>query len=187
MNDRANPTRRASSQYEVLNAKRRASHPQSVPVRYGCRAFAPLGAQGLNCTCHVAVYEGHIVGTMTLYASDGEASCELYRHGDVASLRQFAVDPAWQRRGIGTLLIAFAERWAAMRGYAQLALDTPRPATQQIAFHDAADVCGLSRIEAPDASATIAICCGKYCNGGSGRAILNAVPTQRGQFASGEA
>ncbi|MGF6879006.1 GNAT superfamily N-acetyltransferase [Paraburkholderia sp. MM5477-R1] len=136
MNDGANPTLRASSQYEVLNVKRRASHPQSVPVRYVCRAFAPLGAQGLNCTCvdqtiettrgrvlrgdcHVAVYEGHIVGTMTLYASDGEASCELYRHGDVASLRQFAVDPAWQGRGIGTLLIA---------------------------FHDAADrVCGLKR------------------------------------------
>ncbi|MGF6855579.1 GNAT family N-acetyltransferase [Paraburkholderia sp. CI3] len=142
--------------------KRRASHPQSVPVRYVGRAFAPLGAQGLNCTCvdqtiettrgrvlcgdcHVAVYEGHIVGTMTLYASDGEASCELYRHGDVASLRQFAVDPAWQGRGIGTLLIAFAEHWAARRGYVQLALDTPHPATQQIAFHDAADGCGLKR------------------------------------------
>jgi GNAT superfamily N-acetyltransferase len=161
----------------VLNVKRRPSQPKSVPVRYACRgvghvelrrfdasrdsfvaltamlhrAFAPLGAQGLNCTCvdqtiettreralrgdcHVAVCDGHIVGTMTLYASDDESSCELYRYGDVASLRQFAVDAAWQARGIGTLLIAFAEHWAATRGYAQLALDLPQPATQQIAF-----------------------------------------------------
>ena len=158
--------------------KRRASQPKTVPVRYVCRgvghvelrrfdasrdsfvaltallhrAFAPLGAQGLNCTgvdqtiettrenvlrgdCHVAVCEGRMVGTMTLYASDDEASCELYRLADVASLRQFAVDPAWQARGIGTLLIAFAEHWAATRGYAQLALDLPQAATQQIGFY----------------------------------------------------
>ncbi|MGF6976500.1 hypothetical protein QFZ94_004950 [Paraburkholderia sp. JPY465] len=52
-----------------------------------------------------------------------------------------------------------------------------------------------SGLEAPDASATIAICCGKYCNGGNGGnggsgdrsgAILNAAPTQRRRFASGE-
>ncbi|SMG28174.1 GNAT family N-acetyltransferase [Paraburkholderia susongensis] len=151
---------------------------QAVPVRYVChgighvelrrfdasresfvaltamlhRAFASLGAQGLNCTCvdqtvettrqramrgdcYVAVCEGRIVGTMTLYASDREASCELYRHDDVASLRQFAVEPAWQARGIGSLLIAFAEHWAATRGYAELALDTPQPATHLIAFY----------------------------------------------------
>ncbi|MEX3811997.1 hypothetical protein AB3X96_17340 [Paraburkholderia sp. BR13439] len=46
-----------------------------------------------------------------------------------------------------------------------------------------------SGVEAPDASATIAICCGKYCNDGHGDrsgAILNAAPTQRRRFASGE-
>ncbi|MDH6148350.1 hypothetical protein OKW46_002275 [Paraburkholderia sp. WSM4179] len=75
----------------------------------------------LRGDCHVAVYEGHIVGTMTLHASEGEASREK-----------------------------------------------------------------KSRVEAPDASATIAICCGKYCNGDSSRANVNAAPTQRGRFASGE-
>ncbi|HEY4299084.1 MAG TPA: GNAT family N-acetyltransferase [Paraburkholderia sp.] len=116
------------------------------------RAFAPLGTQGLNCTCvdqtvettrlratrgdcYVAVCEGRIVGTMTLYAPDRESSCELYRRDDIASLRQFAVEPVWQARGIGTLLIALAEHWAATRGYAELALDTPQPAAHLIAFY----------------------------------------------------
>jgi GNAT superfamily N-acetyltransferase len=163
--------------FEVLNVKRRATQ-QTVRIDYVChgighvelrrldpardsfvaltamlhRAFAPLGAMGLNCTCvdqsvattrsratrgdcYVAVCDGRIVGTMTLYAPDHESPCELYRHDDIASLRQFAVEPEWQGRGIGTLLIAFAEHWAATRGYAELALDTPQPAAQLIAFY----------------------------------------------------
>lgn len=116
------------------------------------RAFTPLGAMGLNCTsvdqtvettrlramrgdCYVAVCDARIIGTMTLYATDRESVCELYRRDDSASLRQFAVEPVWQSRGIGTLLIAFADHWAATRGYAQLALDTPQPAAHLIAFY----------------------------------------------------
>ncbi|HEX7910257.1 MAG TPA: GNAT family N-acetyltransferase [Paraburkholderia sp.] len=116
------------------------------------RAFAPLGAMDLNCTCvdqtvettrwratrgdcYVVVCDGRIVGTMTLNAPDRESACELYRRDDIATLRQFAVEPVWQARGIGTLLIALADHWAATRGYAELALDTPQPATHLIAFY----------------------------------------------------
>ncbi|REE19627.1 MULTISPECIES: GNAT family N-acetyltransferase [unclassified Paraburkholderia] len=116
------------------------------------RAFTQLGAMGLNCTCadqtvettrmratrgdcYVAVCDGRIVGTMTLYATERGSACELYRRDGIASLRQFAVEPAWQARGIGTLLIAFADHWAAARGYAELALDTPQAAAHLIAFY----------------------------------------------------
>ena len=116
------------------------------------RAFTRLGSMGLNCTCvdqtvettrsramrgdcYVAVCEGRIVGTMTLYAPDRESLCDLYRRDDIASLRQFGVEPVWQARGIGTLLIAFADHWAATRGYAELALDTPQPAAHLITFY----------------------------------------------------
>jgi GNAT superfamily N-acetyltransferase len=116
------------------------------------RAFARLGEMGLNCTCvdqsaavtrsratrgdcYVAVCDGRIVGTMTLYAPDRDSPCELYRRGEIASMRQFGVEPAWQARGIGTLLLAFADHWAATRGYAELALDTPQPAAHLIAFY----------------------------------------------------
>lgn len=111
-----------------------------------------LGAMGLNCTyvdqtvettrsratrgdCYVAVCEGRLVGTMTLYAPGRESPCELYLRDDIASVRQFGVEPALQARGIGTLLLAFADHWAATRGYAELSLDTPQPAAHLIAFY----------------------------------------------------
>ncbi|HEY3598630.1 MAG TPA: GNAT family N-acetyltransferase [Paraburkholderia sp.] len=116
------------------------------------RAFTRLGMMGLNCLCvdqpssttrkraldgdcFVAVYGGKVVGTMTLYASDAESACEHYRVENIATLRQFGVEPEWQSRGIGKSLIAFAEHWAATRGYAQLALDTPYPAAHLLEFY----------------------------------------------------
>jgi len=116
------------------------------------RAFARLGAMGLNCTCvdqpasvtraratrgdcFVAVSHGRLIGTITLYAPERDSPCQLYRQADVASMRQFGVDPQWQNRGIGQLLLALADHWAATRGYAGLALDTPQPAAHLVAFY----------------------------------------------------
>ncbi|MFD1560842.1 GNAT family N-acetyltransferase [Paraburkholderia silviterrae] len=116
------------------------------------RAFARLGMMGLNCTCvdqdaaltqrraqagdcFVVVSNGKLIGTMTLYARDAESHCEHYQQSDIASVRQLAIDPGWQNRGIGKSLLAFAEHWAATRGYAELALDTPYPAAHLVAFY----------------------------------------------------
>jgi len=116
------------------------------------RAFSRLGAIGLNCTCvdqssqvtkeramrgdcYVAVCNARLVGTMTLQAQDRDSSCALYQRDDTASVRQFGVDPAYQSRGIGKSMLAFADHWAATRGYAELALDTPQPAAHLIAFY----------------------------------------------------
>ncbi|MCG1056067.1 GNAT family N-acetyltransferase [Mycetohabitans sp. B5] len=88
------------------------------------RAFARLGAMGLNCACvdqsvtstmqraqagdcFVAAYDPTPIGTMTLYARDVESACDYYRLRDVATLRQFGIDPAWQGRGLGAVLLAF--------------------------------------------------------------------------------
>ncbi|WP_082722333.1 GNAT family N-acetyltransferase [Burkholderia mayonis] len=116
------------------------------------RAFARLGRMGLNCPCadqpaavtrqralagecFVAVCNDHLVATMTLHARDLSSPCELYRRGNVATLRQFGVDPIWQGRGIGRSLLAFAAHWAAARGYRRLALDTPQPAAHLVDFY----------------------------------------------------
>jgi ribosomal protein S18 acetylase RimI-like enzyme len=78
---------------------------------------------------------------MTLYARDGYSSCELYRRDDFASIGQFGVDPAYQDRGIGKLMLAFAEHWALTRGCAELALDAPQPAAHLIAFYRGQGFC----------------------------------------------
>ena len=53
---------------------------------------------------------GRVIGTATLYATDPSSACSLYRREGVASVRQVAVDPDCQSRGIGALLLAFAEQ-----------------------------------------------------------------------------
>ncbi|MGF6443839.1 GNAT family N-acetyltransferase [Paraburkholderia youngii] len=115
-------------------------------------AFGRLGKMGLNCTCvdqdvaittrraqagdcFVVVSDEKVIGTMTLYAPDSESACEHFHRHDVATIRQLAVDPSWHNRGIGKSLLAFAEHWAATRGYSELALDTPYPAAHLVAFY----------------------------------------------------
>jgi GNAT superfamily N-acetyltransferase len=116
------------------------------------RAFARLGQMGLNCPCvdqpaavtrqralagdcFVAVCKGHLVATMTLQGRDPDSTCDLYRRSHVATVRQLGVDPIWQGRGIGPSMLAFAGHWAATRGYARLALDTPQPAAHLVDFY----------------------------------------------------
>src|SRR5215469_3502852 len=72
---------------------------------------------------------------MTLYAPDCESACENYHRHDIATVRQLATDRSWQNRGIGKSLLAFAEHWAATRGYAEIALDTPYPASHLVSFY----------------------------------------------------
>ncbi|RKP48174.1 GNAT family N-acetyltransferase [Trinickia fusca] len=116
------------------------------------RAFAPLVAMGFNCKsasqppdvtqaraqageCFVAVCDGQVVGTLTLCARKPDSPCTYYRNSDVATIHQFGIDPRWQSRGIGKALLAFAERWAAMHGFARLALDTPHSAAHLVSFY----------------------------------------------------
>jgi GNAT superfamily N-acetyltransferase len=108
------------------------------------RAFAPMALRGLNCQsinqtptttrqrikrgdCFVAVANRRIVGTITLQAPDPSAPIRCYRAPDVASIHQFAVDPDYQRSGIGRALLQVAATWARARRFVELALDTPTP------------------------------------------------------------
>ncbi len=106
------------------------------------RAFAPMAALGARCQCVdqspsttrermargdclVAVADRRIVGTLTLETSDPSSAIAHYRKPGVASLHQFAVDPAYQGSGVGRSMLKVATMWAHMRQFDELALDTP--------------------------------------------------------------
>ena len=116
------------------------------------RAFARLGAGGLNCTCVdqtpditrqrigegeclVALNGPRIIGTVTLQTSDPKAEIPWYRHPSVASLHQLGVEPVHQGGGVGKALLNAAEEWAFKQRCVALALDTPEPARQLHAYY----------------------------------------------------
>jgi GNAT superfamily N-acetyltransferase len=115
------------------------------------RAYAPLGAAGMNFTavdqtveqtrervgrgqCFVAEHDGAVVGTVTV-SGPLDSNLQLWARAtpwcfrtDVANLQQYAVDPAAQGGGIGAALLAASESWSREHGYRALALDTAVPA-----------------------------------------------------------
>jgi GNAT superfamily N-acetyltransferase len=84
--------------------------------------------------CFVAVCSGRLVGTITLHEPDPASACAHYRRADVATFHRFGVEPTLQRRGIGRTLLSFGNRWAAARGYLQLALNLPVAETALLDF-----------------------------------------------------
>lgn len=133
------------------------------------RAYAPLGALGLNYTavdqtvevtrrrcaageCLVLEHDGRLAGTITIAGPHDPVHDAwalqtpwLWR-ADTAYLNQLAVEPALQRRGLGRRLVGCSAQWARERGYRYLALDTAVPAAQlrryyeRLGFFDADEV-----------------------------------------------
>lgn len=121
------------------------------------RAYAPLGAAGMNFTAvdqTEAQTRARLFGAQGWVAEQGgreaqggkllgsvtasgaydpnthpwaRATAWFYR-ADVAHLHQLAVDPPSQGQGIGAALMAQCEQWAQSNGYHAMALDTAMPA-----------------------------------------------------------
>lgn len=118
------------------------------------RAYRPLADRGMrflatyqdekttlertqNGECYLAFLSNALAGTATLYPENQTKGSPWYDRPDVASFGQFAVEPAFQGRGLGSHILAFIEARARARGTAELALDTAEPATTLIAFYAA--------------------------------------------------
>ena len=115
------------------------------------RAYAPLGAMGLNFTgvdqtreeterrigrgvCALAVTGERLIGTILVVGGKPVVGCRWYCEPYVARAHQFAVEPELQHRGIGGDLMQWAESWAQRHGYRELAVDTAEPAKHLRAF-----------------------------------------------------
>jgi GNAT superfamily N-acetyltransferase len=118
------------------------------------RAYAPLAAAGFRFVathqtpdvtrkrcdageCILAETRGDVVGTITYYKTPmDESRCPLYARDDVARFGQFAVEPALQGSGVGSMLLLVVEAFAVFDGFARLALDTAEGATQLIDYYE---------------------------------------------------
>lgn len=125
------------------------------------RAYAALGAQGLNYTvvdqtpevtrkrvaggtCLVAEEDGRLVGTLMVYPPGVGGGCPWFERPDVAKIGQFGVDPRRHGGGLGARLLARAEAMARAWGAAELALDTAEDARHLVAWYER---CGFRFVE----------------------------------------
>jgi GNAT superfamily N-acetyltransferase len=116
-------------------------------------AYASLAAQGMQFVASwqdaaitrrrialgetvVAVEHGEIVGIITLADIDRTAGSPFYDRDDVATLGQFAVRPAHQHRGIGSMLMTLVEQRAREKGVMAVALDTAEQARDLIEMYE---------------------------------------------------
>ena len=85
--------------------------------------------------CLVAVSDGRIVGTVTASNPDSSNDPEWYRRTDVWVVGQFAVLPELQSDGIGSRLLAEAEKHAFENGASEVAIDTAEGAAHLIEYY----------------------------------------------------
>lgn len=137
------------------------------------RAYAPLGARGLNFSAvdqspavtrerldgqQGLVVEdagGALIGTVTvggpadLALRPGWRRCAWYLRRDTAHMNQLAVEPSRQGRGLGRALVAAAEDWARAQGLRHMALDTAEPAAELRSRYAAAGYAEVGRVQWP--------------------------------------
>lgn len=81
--------------------------------------------------CYVLVQDSTLIGTITIrrHSPYYAEKHEWFRRSDVVMCSQFAIDPALQRKGLGSHLMDFAEQRARELGALELALDTAEGAS----------------------------------------------------------
>lgn len=85
--------------------------------------------------CYVCEIGKLIVGTIVFEDAAKTNGCEWYSRPDVASFHQFAVLPAFQGQGIGSMLLEKAEQRAVETNAKEIALDTAESAHHLIAYY----------------------------------------------------
>lgn len=86
---------------------------------------------------YIALCKKKIIATISLYYVKSEISnAKWYERDDVAHFGQFAVDPNYQRKGIGSLIMDKLEAKAKELGASEISLDTAENANHLIKYYE---------------------------------------------------
>lgn len=87
--------------------------------------------------CFVATDNGKIIGTILLYGYFGDKGDvpDWYKSSDIRVFGKFAVDPEYQKQGIGSMLMVHIEEYARKLYLRELALDTAEEAKHLIDYY----------------------------------------------------
>lgn len=84
--------------------------------------------------CFIAEDEGRMVGTILLYPKGGNMP-GYYKRNYLKIFGKFAVEPEYQCKGIGGMLMDFIENYVKSKGFKILALDTAEQAKHLIDYY----------------------------------------------------
>lgn len=85
--------------------------------------------------CFIAEYRGQVIGIVSLYLPGTVDKFAWYRRDGVALFGQLAVDPDFQSKGVGALMIKFLEEFTVKNNVVELNLDTAEQADHLIAWY----------------------------------------------------
>ena len=87
--------------------------------------------------CFIAELNGRMVGTILIYSwkNDDITLPGWYQRDDVRVFGKFAVDPDYQKQGIGNQLLEYIEEFCRKKGIKELALDTSDKAQHLIDYY----------------------------------------------------
>ncbi len=85
--------------------------------------------------CYIKFVDGKIVATVVLNDPNKISGHPWYSRENVTSFSQFAVDPEFQRRGIGSELMDFIEQKAIDLGVDEISCDTAEGASHLIKMY----------------------------------------------------
>ena len=90
-----------------------------------------------NGDCFIALLDNRMIGTILLYGrhKDDGTLPQWYKREDVRVCGKFAVEPEYQRLGIGNKLMDFIESYAKKLGINEIALDTSDKAQHLIDYY----------------------------------------------------
>jgi len=85
--------------------------------------------------CFVISEGSKLIGTVMLYLNLSSNPCEWYRNSGISCFGQFAVEPEYQEKGLGSRLMSFVEDYAKEKGAVEIALDTSEKAIHLIKYY----------------------------------------------------